>query len=579
MGLVSPGYPAKLGHKTAKVIVQINWRQALLSFLFLLFASTLLAGQEPAPDLILVNGKIFTSDAAHSYVQALAIRGERIVAAGSSDKIQALAEPQTRLMDLGGRTVIPGINDAHNHLAILPANKVELGFQGPDPTWAEAKQALTAAVLKAPKGTFLFGDIGPNIFHDVEVNRDSLDKVAPDDPVLLTTFTGHAVIANSAALNALKIRQDQPDPLGGRLERFPDGRLSGVLREYAVLNAYRELANITSDDDGVAQLRKTLAQAAKYGITTIQDMSDALTPERCVALLQQVPTAIRIRVIRMPGTLPNGRDIHEGWPTPHPTNSLIRVYGSKWMLDGVGVEGTFAPRSDKRSFAEQLMVPQMTFPDKEQAAMLRESLENDDQLLLHIFGHPAPEAMLKTMQANGGAKVWAARRVRFEHGDGLTPDLIPHVKELGMVVVQNPTHLAARTMIPSIGESLDKVKFQPLRSLLDAGIPLALGSDGPMNPYLNIMFASIHPDRPSEAITREQAVAAYTLGSAYAEFAEKEKGSLEPGKLADLAVLSQDIFSVPPPELPKTESVLTLVSGKAVYDAGVVHVTAGAEVR
>lgn len=559
--------------------MRINWRQTLLSFLFLLSASALFAGQEPAPDLILVNGKVFTSDAAHTYVHALAIRGERIVATGDSDKIKALAGPQTRLLDLGGRTVIPGINDAHNHLAVLPANKVELEFQGPDPTWAEAKQALTAAALKAPKGTFIFGDIGPDIFHDVEVNRDSLDKLAPDHPVLLTTFTGHAVIANSSALSALKIRQDQPNPLGGRLERFPDGRLSGVLREYAVLNAYRQLANITSDDDGVAQLRKTLARAAKYGITTIQDMSDALTPERCVALLQQVPTAIRVRVIRMPGTSPNARDIHEGWPTPRPTSSLIRVYGSKWMLDGVGVEGTFAPRSDKANFTEQLMLPQMTFPEKERAAMLRESLENDDQLLLHIFGHPAPEAMLKTMQANGGAKVWAARRVRFEHGDGLTPDLIPQVKELGIVVVQNPTHLAARTMIPSIGDSLDKVKFQPLQSLLDAGVPLALGSDGPTNPYLNIMFASIHPDRPSEAITREQAVTAYTLGSAYAEFAEKEKGSLEPGKLADLAVLSQDIFSVPPPELPKTESILTLVGGKAVYDAGIVRVTAGAGVR
>jgi predicted amidohydrolase YtcJ len=110
---------------------------------------------------------------------------------------------------------------------------------------------------------------------------------------------------------------------------------------------------------------------------------------------------------------------------------------------------------------------------------------------------------------------------------------------------------------------------QPLRSLLAAGIPVALGSDGPMNPYLNIMVASLHPDRPDEAITREEAVKAYTLTSAYAAFAETEKGSLTPGKLADLAVLSQDIFTVAPPDLPKTESVFTLVGGKAVHDAGV----------
>jgi predicted amidohydrolase YtcJ len=107
--------------------------------------------------------------------------------------------------------------------------------------------------------------------------------------------------------------------------------------------------------------------------------------------------------------------------------------------------------------------------------------------------------------------------------------------------------------------------MQPLKSLLDAGIPLALGSDGPTNPYLNILFASMHPNNPAEAISREQAVMAYTSGSAYAEFAEKDKGTLEPGKLADLAVLSQDIFKVPPPELPKTQSILTMVGGKIVY--------------
>jgi predicted amidohydrolase YtcJ len=132
---------------------------------------------------------------------------------------------------------------------------------------------------------------------------------------------------------------------------------------------------------------------------------------------------------------------------------------------------------------------------------------------------------------------------------------------MGIIVVQNPSHLTGlKALYGTTGTSM-----QPLKSLLDAGIPLALGSDGPINPYLNILFASMHPNRPAEAISREQAVMAYTTGSAYAEFAEKDKGSLEPGKLADLAVLSQDIFKVPPPELPKTQAVLTMVGGKIVY--------------
>jgi predicted amidohydrolase YtcJ len=141
------------------------------------------------------------------------------------------------------------------------------------------------------------------------------------------------------------------------------------------------------------------------------------------------------------------------------------------------------------------------------------------------------------------------------------------VKQLGIVVVQNPSHLDDGLML---GGDNVFAQAQPLRTLVAAGIPVALGSDGPTNPYLNIMFAVTHRDRHSEAMTREQALIAYTLTSAYAEFAEREKGSLEPGKLADFAVLSQDIFTVPLSQLPKTESVLTFVGGEVVFDAKVV---------
>ena len=143
-----------------------------------------------------------------------------------------------------------------------------------------------------------------------------------------------------------------------------------------------------------------------------------------------------------------------------------------------------------------------------------------------------------------------------------SPDLVQRVRDYGIIVVQNPSHLM---VLGQPGRPAFE-KFQPLKSLLSAGIPVALGSDGPTNPYLNILFATTHANRPSEAITREQAVTAYTLTSAYAEFAEKEKGSLAIGKFADLAVLSQDIFTVSPRKLPNTRAVLTMVGGKIVLD-------------
>lgn len=206
---------------------------------------------------------------------------------------------------------------------------------------------------------------------------------------------------------------------------------------------------------------------------------------------------------------------------------------------------------------------ELNFSQKEMEDMLRESLQNHDQLMVHVVGDRTVETFLNAMDATGGARVWSKRRVRFEHGDGLMPDLLPRAKRLGIVEVQNPTHLALDIERWGPGRAEHN---QPMRSLLDAGIPLAIGSDGPSNPYLNIMLACTYKGKPLEALTREQAVVAYTLTSAYAEFAEKDKGSLEPGKRADLAVLSQDVFHVPLQELPRTGSVLTMVGGKILYD-------------
>ena len=532
-----------------------------------LFFSVTTCGQQ-SPELILYHGKIFTSNAAHPYVQAVAIRGERIVATGDSAPIKALAGPQTRQIDLGGRTVIPGINDAHIHLEVSPANTVEVQFNSLDPTWAEVKRALTAAVANAHGVAPLLAYIGPSVFADTEVTRDALDKLTASHPVILASVTGHAYILNSRALAWMGIRDGQADPAGGRYEKFANGRLTGVAREYAALKITRKLSDLTSDAEALKQLRDLLFQAAKFGITSLQDMSHAIAPDRCVALLATAPTPIRVRVIRMPLTTPAGRDIQEGRSLRLHPATLITVSGTKWVLDGTPVERTFEPRD---AIEHRSAMPSDTFfsdlglifPTTEIEKMLRESLRKDDQLMVHVFGYNSAAAMLSAMDATGGKEVWARRRVRFEHGDGLFPDLIPRVKQMGVIVVQNPSHLDVYTILP--GLSLKRA--QPLRTLLSDGIPVALGSDGPMNPFLNIMFAVTHPDRPSEAITREQAVIAYTLTSAYAEYAEKDKGSLEAGKLADLAVLSQDIFSVPATELPKTQSVLTMVGGKVVYDA------------
>src|SRR5712692_1405464 len=549
------------------------WEAAMTRKLVVVLALTLLGslvmGQQAPPELILANGKIFTSDAAHPYVEALAIRGERIVATGTVEKILPLAGPLTKQIDLGGRVVIPGINDAHHHCGFEPAG-FHLRFKNAEPAWAEVAKELAAAVAKTPKGTLIHGEIGPLAFEDAQANRASLDKIAPDHPVMLDTWAQHGGVLNSAAFAKFGVKENEPDPVAGHFVRSADGKMTGVVYEYAKFRINRRRSDMATEEEALQQTREFFQDAVRLGITSVQDMSLPGGVERCVMASKKAPTPIRMRVIRMVGTTVDGRDKTEGRSlSPHPA-PLITVSGTKWLLDGSPIERTAAlrkPYSDRPSTSGNL-----DFSEKEMEVMLRESLQNDDQLLVHAVGDRSTETFLNAMDATGGKEVWSKRRVRIEHGDGIMPDLIARTKQMGLIVVENPTHLALRELfVKRFGvERADQM--QPMRSLLDAGIPLALGSDGPNNPYLNIMLASIYPGKPHQAITREQAVIAYTLTAAYAEFAEKDKGNLEPGKFADLAVLSQDIFSVPPPELPKTESVLTMVGGKIAYDAKVVGV-------
>ena len=540
-----------------------------LAFGFILLGSSAY-GQQVAPDLILLNGKVFTSSASHPYVEAVAVRGERITAVGSSQEIAALAGKDTKRVDLGNRVVIPGINDAHLHLSVAPETR-DLPMQGNNPTWQEIKDALPSAVSKTAKGTWIEVAIGASILDDPQATRTALDSMAPDNPVVLWDWTGHASLLNTPALRKLGIRENEPNPEGGMYVRNQaDGKLTGMVFEFAQFQTSRRFSELASDQEAEQQLREFFNQAARWGITTIQNMSNPITAQRCVALFEKTPPPIRVRVMWFGLTDEHGRLTKEQRDLPSNPAPLVTVNGTKWILDGTPIERSAAmrkPYADRPSPSGEL-----DFSEKEMEEMLRESLQRDDQLLVHVVGDRTVETFLKAMDATGGKAVWSRRRVRMEHGDGILPDLVPHVRELGIVVVQNPSHLTLRDlMIRRYGiERADQL--QPLRSLLQAGVPLALGSDGPPNPFLNIMFATTYPGKPQEAITREQAVTAYTLTSAYAEFSEKDKGSLEPGKLADLAVLSQDIFTVPPDDLPKTESVLTLVNGKVLYDSKVLAI-------
>lgn len=530
----------------------------------LLFFASLLAAEQPVADEILINGRIFTATAAQPYVEAIAIKGERILSIGTTQQISLFAGPHTKRIDLAGHVVIPGINDAHYHL-FSHLKGIELHFNTQEPTWDEVTSALTKAVSSAPKGTLVFGDTGALVYETKAANRDTLDKLAPDHPVVLSGWTGHYYIVNSAAMQKLALKANEPDPIGGRYVRDANGRFTGVTLEYATFHLHRILNSQVNEEDALDDTRKFLSDAARLGITSVQNMSVPIGPERLVSLLTKAQTPLRMRIMHFVLTDEHRRLTEEGSAVPRSPSPLVTVSGTKYILDGTPIERTCSmlqPYADDPSTSGW-----MDFSEEEVETLLRESLRRDDQLLVHIVGDNSLKAFLDAMDATGGRTVWSKRRVRIEHGEGITPDLLSRVREMGVVVVQNPVHFTLRDLfIRRFGADRTE-RLQLFRSLVDAGIPVAIGSDGPNNPYLNLMFASNVPGRPSESMSREQAIVAYTLTSAYAEFEEKNKGSLEPGKLADLAVLSQDIFKVESQELPKTESLLTMVGGKVVYDA------------
>ncbi len=533
-------------------------KRALLSAVIVLLPMLALA-QGAAPDLIIHHARVFTADPAHRWAEAVAITGNRIVAVGTNAEVTALAGDKTRRIDAGGRVVIPGINDAHTHQGPRPEGYV-LSLED-DPTWELLNAALMSAADENAGDVWVYGTIGPKLLADPAVTAQALDKASGHRKVVLRAFTGHGEILSGEAMNALHIRDSAADPAGGWYERDANRHLTGKMFEYAGWSAERKLADSVSDADAIDQLKRFSDQSLALGITSIQNMSmQSLSPYEKAE--RHGPAAIRIRIIRIPVSDGPSRDPSEGASVPATSRDrpLSVISGMKWILDGTPVEQGAAVRQPYPGGGNK--TGKLDFPPDELKAIMKEAFDSKEQTLLHVAGDRTAAAVFDAMRAAGPPEEWRKKRVRFEHGDGLHPDLIAQAKEFGIVVVINPTHITARRLYPP-------GPWMPAKSLLKAGIPIAIGSDDANNPGLNIQLVTTMPGNTAEAITREDAVDAYTRGSAYAEGTENDKGTIAPGKLADLAVLSQDIFKVAPEALPATTSVLTIVDGKIAHDANV----------
>ena len=346
------------------------------------------------------------------------------------------------------------------------ANLYPLNFPTIDPTWEVVTAHLTAATDKAPAGATISGEIGPCALDDPSCNLESLDNLVPLHPVRLSTFSGHAAVLNTQGFSALGIEEDTPDPAGGRFERSNNGARTGVVREYAWFALQRRIGEAAPDAEGLWEVRGFLNEAARMGVTTTQCMP-LNRFEQFVSWCERAPAPIRIRAIPLPMTSPHGLDRSEATALRDHVTSLITVSGTKWVLDGSPIECSQAMRAPYTDNPGTRGI--LNFGVDEIEAMLREALEDGEQPLFHAAGDRAVEALLDAMDATGGMEVWRFRRVRMEHGDGIMPDLLPRVRELGLVVVQNPSHFSFRDLFIKRYGAERTQQLEPLRSLLNAG--------------------------------------------------------------------------------------------------------------
>lgn len=482
-------------------------------------------------DIILHNGKIFTADDAKPFVTAIAINGNKIIATGNDAIIKKFASPKTKLVNLGGKTVVPGFNDQHDHAAFDPSpvplkyNYHEFNWDGP--TKIMVLDSIASLLPKAKPGAWLAGMIGTIVLSDTSMRR-SLDSIAPNNPVSLQAWWGHGIVTNQKGLEAAGLSDNLQNPVGGWYQRNSEKKISTVHENaqipfwWAISEAYPKEVIEGMEAYGKKQL--------EGGITSTLFFGTGFSYPLVKNLLTKASIPQRLRIVAWLRSTPEGRLISE-WPqvVTHPT-SMSTVSGIKYLVNHYGL---------------------LNYPEDTLKEILKEALITKRQLMMHIAGDSTFSIVLNLIKETGTAKQWRPLRVRIEHNmiGNPTKEQRKSLQDYGILIMHTPKHNHG----------------SPLRSLLDDKIIVGIAPDGTSNPFFELSVITSRQSNPAENITVRQAVTAFTKTNAYAEFKEKEKGMLAKGMMADLAVLSQDIFTVPLNEIISTKCVLVMIGGKIVY--------------
>lgn len=528
-------------------------------------------------NLVLVNGKIWTADEKPRFVEAVAVEGNRIVAAGTTTAVLAAAPRDARRVDLGGRLVVPGFIDNHVHF-------LDGGFQLSQVSLRDAAtpeefaRRIGEFARKAGKGTWILGgEWDEQLWNPYRLpTRQMIDAVTPDNPVFVSRLDGHMALANTVALRLAGVTRDDQDPAGGTIIRDADGEPTGLLKD-AAMSAVYAVVPPPSLEQRIAAARAALGEAARFGVTSFCDMSHAGAAYDDLRAYQRLESAgeLTARVYLFTPIAQFERlavtNVEKRFGGPR-----LRIGALKGFSDGslgsstAGFFEPFVGEPENRG----LMMEAMT--DGSMHRWVEAANAANLHIGIHAIGDRANDQVLSIFESMPNVR---ERRFRIEHAQHLNDSLIKRFAASRVVASMQPYHAIddGRWAEKKIGRERAGGTYA-FRSLLDAGAILTFGSDwtvAPLNPLLGVYAAVTrrtidgkNPKGwiPEQKITVEEALRAYTTSNAWAMFAEKEVGRIAPGMLADIVVLSDDLFTLAPEKIESVKVDMTIVDGEVVYE-------------
>jgi predicted amidohydrolase YtcJ len=559
--------------------IAARMNSVLLGLCFL-FAQSSDAESQPAADLLITNAKVWTVDNARPLAQAVAVLRDRIVAVGSNSDVQPWRGPHTKVIDAGGQLLLPGFNDAHVHFVNggMQLDSVQLNAATSKDEFA---WLIGERTKKIPKGEWILGGDWDETKWSPQVipTKDVIDALTPDTPVFVSRYDGHMVLANSVALRLAGITAQTPDPPGGVIVRDAQGNPTGALKDAAMDLAAKVIPPL-SHHQRLEAVRRAMQHALSLGVTSVQHMDpDSADIALYNELLQSGELGVRIYAAPLITDVDDQLKI-----------GIRHAFGGPFLRIGAVkafADGSLGSRTAYfyEPFLDQPNTRGLLSDEMHPVSLMRDRMMKADAAGLQICTHAIGDEGISTIldlyseivQFHGEAD----RRLRIEHAQHMAAKDFDRFAQLHVIASVQPYHAIDDGRFAEARIGHDRAsRTYAFRTFLNHGVRLAFGTDwdvAPLDPMLTIYAAVTratlddkNPNGwfPEQKLTVAEAIEAYTMGSAFAEFQENEKGSITPGKLADMVLLSQDILSIEPKKIRDTKVLKTFVGGKLVWGEG-----------